>query len=186
LAWITGFLALGTAILATFTYALWKETRRLANETVEAGRKEFIATFRPQLKVRQVAKLERDGEPIIDFVVTNAGGSPAVIREARIVVITRAKGKALPARPFSGIEPFLKDKEVVAGQAVSVTWSENADEFVLNMAEVFEAEANLFVLGEIIYADTIRIQRRMAFCRSYDNDNGRFRTLEDPDYEYAD
>jgi hypothetical protein len=40
-------------------------------------------------------------------------------------------------------------------------------------------------MGWIEYSDGLGFIRRIAFCRKYDHDQGRFFAIDDPDYEHA-
>lgn len=184
--WITVVLAIGTGVLAVFTVKLWIETERLATDSSKHARREFVAAFRPKIKVRQVARRVRDGENIVEFVVTNAGGSAARIVDSRVVVVMRARGKPLPIRPFDDAAPFLSNLSLEPGEAINAEWIEAGDQYTVSMADAFEKETDLFILGYLLYEDEIHTRRRTAFCRRFDRDTERFRELGDPDYEYAD
>jgi hypothetical protein len=175
LAWSTVALVGFTAVLAAVS--IWQG--RLA-------RKEFISTFRPRLNIRGVAKVKREGENVVEYTISNSGGSPAIIIDTRIALIFKAKGQPIPTRPFEGITDVTGKISLEAGESRDFDWKESSEDLTMEMADAFSAESDLLILGLLVYRDKLGTERRSAFCRMHDQQTGRFRTLEDPDYEYAD
>jgi hypothetical protein len=68
--------ALGTVAIALFTFTLWVTTSR----TLKQLEREFLATHRPRLKIRQVEFNGADSGHV-DFVIANAGDADAILTE---------------------------------------------------------------------------------------------------------
>lgn len=168
------------------------------------GRLQYFATHRPRLRVRHVTI--KNGEVMKDqtfffdhdakiggyLVVVNGGGSPADIIETRYRIFATRTG--LP--PEAPYDDDYRSDLLIAGQTLEAGEScvcPIADK--LNMP--FETEMgrtlhqferggwSLFVMGQIRYQDQGGAERFMAFCRERKSD-GRFRAVDDPDYEFED
>ena len=74
-------------------------------------------------------------------------------------------------------------EELAPGEAVMLGWVEPSEK--VEPAEAFD-NATLLVVGSITYGDDAGVSRQTGYFRQYDTDAGRLRTIEDPDFEYAD
>jgi hypothetical protein len=170
--WLTAFTAL-LAVVAVLQLALL--------------RKQFVATFRPRLIVRQVSGVLENGQYFVEFSVANDGGTSARIIESRATLILRERDKALRARPFEGATEVVSPQTVKAGSSIVIRWrDEQTNKNFAGARNESAGATNLFFAGYIGYRDGAGTVRRMGFYRMYSWDNFRFRPVGDPDFEYAD
>jgi hypothetical protein len=170
----------------------------------EVGRLQFLVTHRPHLRIRHVT-IEtgaRTKDSTFFFghdatiegylVVVNSGGSAAEIIETRYRIFATKTG--LPTEP--PYDDDFRSDLLIVGQTLRVgescinrisdTLIMPFDERLGRPTHQFENEGwSLYVMGQIRYKDQGRAERFMAFCRERKSD-GRFRAIEDPDYEYED
>lgn len=165
------------------------------------SRLQFLAEHRPLLNVRHVY-LTADMEPagtVTFFIandiiygglsVVNVGGSSATIVRSTYRIFMSQVG--LPLRsPLDETYVSLLEKDSVIERGQSV---------VLNISDRFtgtrgaqntigdycEAGWRFYIMGEIHYVDDGGAGHFMGFCRERHID-GRFRAVDDPDYEYQD
>lgn len=192
--------ALATAVVAVFTYTLWKTTRG----TLAQIEREYIANHRPQLRIRNVVVRLPTGRnaPVRLFApgylvsgqlyVVNVGDTAATITETGCWV----KWSKLPLpmdRPYEGQDPqpFLRAQRLEPGaslplpfQSVEVMGLVGEDLWLGNVGW------KLWVMGWVAYTDDRKTPRRTAFCREYlpgppgAPENGVFVAVNNPDYEH--
>jgi hypothetical protein len=82
--------AIATAVVGAFTYTLWRATSsqaRVAQQTIDLARDEFLAAHRPELVVHSVRLLDpraQSSDPLaVQFGIINAGTSAAMIGAVR-------------------------------------------------------------------------------------------------------
>jgi hypothetical protein len=169
------------------------------------GRLQFLATHRPRLRVRHISINDPGntiGLPTFFFdhgkevrgglVVVNVGGSNATIVETRHRIFF-SKGGLPASAPYD--ENFqsnmlLPNQVLASGESCAtpirdtiVMERDNPGETTLRK---FESEGwIIYVMGQIRYRDDGGAERFMGFCRVRQKD-GRFRAVDDPDYEYED
>lgn len=185
--WVT---AIATATVAGFTIVLAYATHRqavLTRQAIELGTKEFVATHRPKLIVRQ---FQIDpvsiGQPItIRFAIVNIGNTDGIPRLIACEIgLWNADHFELP-----GIDAFQKQvtlPPIKGGQRVALVQPSNfmvtkeqynyiiADEFIVS------------ILGEITYADSLGTPHRTGFRRILDRKSDKFIASTDKDEEYCD
>lgn len=199
--------AIATIIIAAFTVILAFVTRRqalLTREVIKLSRNEFTATHRPKLKVRHVRLRESVALPTAFFnhgedidgsiVVVNVGGTKAKIVDSRYRIFF-SQESVLPIST-----PYDRDYQTLfeIGHSLDVGESRTApivDKVIMKPAppgidvELRQFERGrwkLYVMGWIRYQDEVGADRFMGFCRLRNNEDGRFRAVDDPDYEYED
>lgn len=171
------------------------------------GQLQFFATHRPRLHVRHVSLVDPLGRVIDEagwdhgddvkggLVVVNAGGSDATVVHSRYRIFFSEKG--LPAGGMPEEETFqqilLPDQILGIGESCAIPLSGKAEmpgqtaaTSETRFLRRYEIEHwNVYVMGEIRYRDEGGAERFMGFCRKREAD-GRFRPVDDPDYEWED
>ena len=183
-------LARYTFWLAMFTGALVLLTAATVFIGVRQGKqieREFVATFRPRLKLRQASSILEDGRYSVEFSIANDGGTSATIIGSRAAIMLKESGKALPPRPLEEAVEAVEAQTVNAGSSIVVRWSDQyTTKRLVEATNQPGGTTNLFFVGDITYRDGTGTVRRIGFFRVYSWENLRFRTIEDPDFEYAD
>jgi hypothetical protein len=168
------------------------------------GRLQFLATHRPRLRIRHVTIVDGShiGHPTIFFshgedvkgslTVVNIGGTKAIIIDSRYRIYFSKQGLPI-ATYFDETFPNL----LLPGHALDVGEScaiVIADKIVMDPPRpgdgmelrAFERDSwVIYVMGQIRYQDEGGADRFIGFCRIRGGD-GRFRAVNDPDYEYED
>ena len=197
--------ALATVAIGIFTFTLYEATTqqaRITNDTLKLARDEFVASWRPKLRVRNIIAsdfLTGLNEPQIftsghslqyQFYVSNIGGTAARITEAFAMTFQRPSGLPM-ARPYEGKSGNLPvpSETLYPGQSIPFSFTnwEIMDDSAKTIGSQVIGHQRLFVMGWIVYQDDIGIARRTAFCREFMQgpwDDGRFCAVSDPDYEY--
>jgi hypothetical protein len=173
--------AVAALFVAAFTLTLWLTTRR----TLKHLEREFLATFRPRLKVRQMSLREADGDSWVQYVIANVGGSPATVTESNITPVFFTPQTATPGNPYNDRRAAIGTPTIGPGQAI---FGEYGAENMLAGRISAEHDKTLHLVGYIVYVDGLDIPRRMGFDRVYDSSSRRFRHFEavGDDYEYSD
>jgi hypothetical protein len=199
----TGLLFIATSALWIFTWLLWRTTRTAVRDGTQAlklANDEFIAGHRPRLRVRNIVveptrphhgtKLPplAANQPVIgQLYISNTGSTDAVIIESCCVVYWT--DRELPMeRPYEG-KPVFQGWErfrLRAGGSTPETFAnlEVLPPDVANSIARGDGNWQLYVMGWVSYEDAIGTPRRTAYCRRYRADVGRFRAIDDPDYEH--
>jgi hypothetical protein len=203
-------IAVATAALFVATYRLWRATVELAADTnkdatkqaeltreaIRLSEKQFIASNRPRLAVRQIFFNDPDGDggpanpSVIYFTVFNKGASPAKITRIETTDRLCDKGSRLP-----GVLPFSDDRQMGADPRVIPTGGSWFTEYpiddayrmrILRVPRSILKSKDFFLFGRITYEDKNGVVRKFGFCRRYDPDSDRFERAGDSDYEYSD
>ena len=195
LVFFTGVLALYTIRLSRSTEKLWKageKQMKLTRDSLNLAQEEFIASHRPQLRVRNVVVRAPTGSNLPvpqsvlgQFYVDNIGDSTAQITEymARIFL---TQDDVLPMeRPYEGENgTVLPNTTIEHGSSKpftlgsSMAWAECRD--IMTGANT----TRLYVIGWIEYVDRLNVKRRIAFCPKYSISKGCFVVVDNPDYEH--
>ncbi|MHB8485996.1 MAG: hypothetical protein ACYDCM_09740 [Candidatus Acidiferrales bacterium] len=171
-------------------------TLRVIQRQIDLQDREFIATHRPKLVIREVRMLPRTTNPnvTISYIVSNAGSGQAQIVESIIEVQRDETGviRQLP-KTKQGFNEWGNNVHALfpidAGTFIECThYSEVTHQSFINQICRVNAPAlpRLLFRGRLIYEDRNKTRWQMAFCRSYDFKSARFLRLGDPDYEYED
>lgn len=200
-----GITALATLVIAAFTGTLWISTSkqaRLTRESIDLARNEFISTWRPKLRVRNIVVYQPEGgekfplftpcRPLIGKLqVVNIGGTTAKIKQGRIIVFWNESGLPMEL-PYarSNIGVYLPEASLAPGKSIEPAFQSDAT-LPANVGTISTGvigQLHLYVMGSIEYDDESGIRRRTNFCREYRRLNwqidGRFYPVDDPDYEH--
>lgn len=195
------FALLSTIAVAFFTGTLWTATRQqviLTRESIELARKEFNASNRPKLRVRNVVMrppnirdpLSQPFDPLNlihgQFYISNTGNAAARIVEGHAEIWTH-DGDRLPMdRPYEGKPGNIQSQILVeAGSSAPMTMAN--DSFLPDQemsVRIKTGVQRIYVMGWLEYLDASLVRRRMAFCRKYDASLSRFVPVDNPDYEH--
>jgi hypothetical protein len=182
-------IALGTLAIALFTFTLWRTTGR----TLSHLEREFFAVHRPKLDLRQLS-LVRGGSALIDNtgriegVLTNVGGSTAIVIDSRITHATVVGNAPLKRNLDYGEIELLNQATVIpAGGREYVTVSDTT--VVMGFRHAHQASPTdtrrNVLFGYVRYVDAVGAPRQVGFRRFYNPDTGVFDVeAADPDYEY--
>jgi hypothetical protein len=173
----------------------------LIYQTVLA-RKEFLANFRPRFRVNKVA-LE-----VLSAIFPDAGFSSGQELSASITIVNRGENDAtilesryriyfgnllyyqVPyAAPFPRSLPGGKVKIPAGGRLTFEVVDQIANDVatkgsIIRPHREPQGRWHLYVMGEARYSDSTKIVRYLGFCRELMFDEGRFKPVEDPEYEY--
>ena len=180
----TGLLALCNVVLCFFNIMLWRTTAR----NVELGRKEFIATHQPRLRVHSICLKKADSTPKLiggsyithqlHYSVDNIGGSAATIIKQSLTF--KRLNEPLPVPSYC--DPLLVEKTIACGESISDSFG--VEHFLISLNEERGVD-DLYFFGYIDYLDDVGTTRRTAFCRRYIQETKRFTKVKDEDYEYS-
>lgn len=198
----TAALCIITGILAWVTYGLFVATATLARDTREASaealiastaatnlaRKEFLATHRPELAVREVTweMVDMDGGELpndmaITFSVVNRGRSPCTIVESVAGLRSNAPdGRALPTAKGN----LLGRIALAPGEFHHFKYAieTEIEGFVVGGRRMLDC----YFRGTIIYEDEAHIRRCHVFARVCSRGADRFTATDNPEDEYTD
>lgn len=172
-------------------FVIWR-TLKAVELTAQTARDEFLATHRPQLRVRQVEFIESNGlVKGVRYTVHNAGDSEGVITEVseRLWLAEVSLGlRLMPSYRAPGITRITGITLKPGGHAVSEHIHPDGEG--LNFQAVFDGfgvqDNKPLFLGYISYKDQAGTVRKTAFLREYDRPTRRFAIIDHPDYEYQD
>jgi hypothetical protein len=214
IAYYNKWLMFFTAILALATMGLGGSTLGLyfaGERQLRLARDEFISSHRPKIRVKHIWLSSQDGQHFIGKLesgtpitvrldIVNIGGTPAFINLFNFMTHTLIAGQRLPQRPPYN-EPGVRQFQVGGSPLGSgITFTQIlSDGRILTEQDIRNIRVGtpqLYFIGTVEYwdgNDPPRL-RQTAFCRCLDferlpahpNDDGRFRKVENPDYEYQD
>jgi hypothetical protein len=201
-------LAVFTLGLLVFTALLWGSTDNLwkaGERQLKLIEAEFVSAHRPRLIVRHVGLaadhalavttilMGHDADIRGSLSIVNGGATTARIVRATCKIYFSNIG--LPVRSplmYENPSVLLEPKTVIKGGESTVIeiWDKvdfgPPDSTGLRNIRQFEDEGWIvYVMGEIRYQDDSGADHFMGFCRERQS-NGRFRAVDDPDYEYQD
>jgi hypothetical protein len=203
-----------TATLWWSTHKLWKSQREIENLTattvkiqgnqIALAKTQHFIINRPRLIVRHFSIKTADhiGHPTLFFengakiegglAVVNVGGSPATILWSPYCIY--ASNSGLPANaPYetrAWPQLLLVDQRLDVGESCATAIADTLEmpPHQSGGIEIHRFERGgwrIYVMGMIRYRDDCGAERFMGFCRVHEQD-GRFRSVEDPDYEWED
>jgi hypothetical protein len=191
--------AVAGLIVAGFTFALWRSTRRMQEitaATLDHLRAEFLATHRPQIIVR-MGWLVPQSNPsddvnshyVVTYQLVNVGTSLAQLVSLSVGEVWDTLADPKP------ISVDLSGDEIDRSASTTVlTPGEKLPQLHLGSVSkeryfpgIYMAERYEYVFfGQIVYEDANHTRRETGFCRRYDAKRKRFVRVDDPDYEYTD
>jgi hypothetical protein len=197
--------AVATVVIAAFTIVLavggsiqaW-----LTRQAISLAREEFISGQRPKIVIRQIViwqstvqKTISDGE-FVPFIaderfcghldLANIGATTATVEF--FCGIFHCRESPLPmVPPYNKLEIDRQDPLVIlkAGERRTLGGLYGTP---LTMDIVFRISigtARLYAMGWVRYTDDRKVARETRFCRLWDRFEHRFRSIDDPDYEYS-
>jgi len=189
--------AIFTCVLTASTIGLWLQTRRLAEgaddqaskmrESLELAQREYDATHRPRIKLRNISYPPIRQNVPVTFRVTiaNAGDNDATIVSVAIGV-NRSSDDGIFAVPLS--PPHDAKNIALKGGQLHTFYRDAVEESDSSTWGGVLADVDtLTVYGEITYSDKNNIIRRTAFGRTWDSDLRAFRRSKTyADFEYED
>lgn len=173
----------------------------LALRTLNSINHQAVLQFRPRLTLRriliykgtQIPTMEGKGDIPwrVGFDISNSGGSAAYIQECHFSLI-RVENE-FPLRPTHFEQSRPRPFSLAPGEEreLSIEFDENMTSLFRmvgkdGLRQGWQNTDHIYFLGVARYADDVGIVRSISVCRHYQNATGRFKVIEDPDYEYAD
>ncbi len=185
--WLTIF----TGALASVGVAQWF----LISKQINLSRDEFISTHRPRLKIKRVFLSETHaimpGQELDGTIeIVNIGGTNATIVGSKYrIYIGKFDYTIVPHYVPPNSLPGGK-VEIARGVRLSFELIDRVDNDAAEMGTMIRPHSgpggwHVYIIGEIRYADGNGRVRYLGFCRELGSD-GRFRPVDDPEYEYED
>lgn len=176
-------------------------TGYLALRTLHSINHQAVLQFRPRLTLRRILIYKGTQIPTIEgkgdipwrvgFNISNHGGSAAHIQECHFSLI-RVESE-FPPRPTHFEQSRPRPFSLAPGEEreLSIEFDENMTNLFRlagkeGLRQGWQDTDHIYFLGFAKYADDVGIVRSISICRHYQNATGRFKAIEDPDYEYAD
>lgn len=160
--------------------------------TVDLSNREFIATHRPELIVREItwARMEsgddgQNGTTAIAFTLVNRGRNFCEIVES-VFEYSTTSGNGQAVRTWG--HNHLGRVAFERGQFRSFPYQMRSEleQLVVSNRNVGNLSHEHYFRGTVIYADRAGIQRRFAFTRRCPPGSDRFLRTGDPEDEYTD
>jgi hypothetical protein len=165
-------------------------------------RKTLVSTFKPKLVLRRVSLCEGTSIPTqgvpdakpwkVDYIIANTGGTKASIT-SRSFAVKMFNDKELPVLlPYA---PQAAESKFSLQPGEEKEFSVGLESALVSLFRIggvkggylkCQNTAYVYFLGYAHYEDELGVIRKMAILRHYDTETGRFRVVDDPDYEYAD
>ena len=187
--------AISTLVIATFTVVLALVgycQARLIRKSIDLAAKEFIATHRPRIVLRNVDVDLAGGN--VHYMLVNIGDTKATIVESWIMMEFLPDSNALrPLRSFGHDD--LGRLVFEAGEMKDLTYvvpgvtGANAADMIRVGIEEGLISGHSFFTGTIVYEDDLRVRRRAVFRRRLNVKGKCFDRLgpaEERDNEYSD
>lgn len=199
-------LVLALALLAA---ALLYQGFRLRQLIAQSAR-HFTLTHRPHLRLRQVwrqSKLAAGAAVSLDLAIANTGLSPACLHRLRLAMVVLPNGREVPPDLLSGRDGGLAAPVVIDCRHIPAIASGGSYLFTAltdgrsltpkQVDELHDKTSKLYLVGNLEYGDTQGLSTRMiGFCRYLAvvdqravpdfSQAGRFRLVEQSEYEFAD
>jgi hypothetical protein len=195
--------AVSTILIALFTLTLWRSTNRLW----EAGERQFNASYRAEMTVREVVWVMRkmkDGnwkpEDKIAFTLVNRGRQPCRVAESAFQFTSEhPRGGILRTSGRNVIEPSMRRFAVGEFRDLSHNFTTEDESLIGGFEEPaispeqFAGGAHRagllegsYFRGTIIYEDDGGIRRRFGFVRVCPKGGTRFAPTGNPEDEWKD
>jgi len=190
---------------AKASIAVSVKAAKAAEKSAKVAESQFLVAHRPRLRVRHVTIIDAGvgiGHPTIFFEpgaviegalsVVNVGGTDArIIRSLYRIYFSKT---GLPIRsPLDTSDLVLIEKHTIlkVGESLvavvrdKIAMEPDPDHGMIELRQFNREGWVIYVMGEIRFQDEEGNDRFMGFCRELQSD-GRFRAVNDPDYEYED
>jgi hypothetical protein len=191
--------AIATIAIAAFTLTLWRATTKqaeLTREAVALGNKEFIATHRPKLILRDAFSLISDpleSRIAVFYTIANIGASVCWITECHLGLDFRQTAgypvfTMTPDMCFPSSAPYIG--RIEAGEHKRLTFIDPVQVWDHERRRIYGGTLGLHFAGRITYIDSpgSNVRRQIAFRRKYNPLDQRFHRIweDDSEHEYAD
>jgi hypothetical protein len=191
--------AMATIAIAAFTLTLWRATTKqaeLTREAVALGNKEFIATHRPRLILRDAFSLISDPQEsriTVFYTIANIGASVCWMTKCHLGLdFNQAVGYPVftmtPEMCFPSHVPYIG--RIEAGEQKQFTFIDPVQVWDHERRGNYTGILGLHFVGCITYIDSpgSNVTRQMAFRRKYNPQDQRFHRIweSDNEHEYAD
>jgi len=155
---------------------------------IALARDEFASTHRPRFKVRKItfSQLTPDVPISGHCDVVNVGDMPGKLVEYSVEIVCGTPGERyeywLP-NP-KNVRQF--NTPLAVGESGTI-WFTDGRDLPQSMYDAIKSRNMVaYVFGYVGYTDGAKLRRNTGFLRWYDASYVRFRTINDPDYEYED
>lgn len=197
-------LALALLAAALLYQGLW------VRHFIAQSARQFALTHRPHLRIRHVWRQSElaPGNPVrVDLTVANTGLSPACLRRLRLAMVVLPNGREVPPDLLSGRDGALAAPVVIdyantpaiaagAGHVFNAL-TDGRSLTAKQIDELLDKTSKLYLVGNLEYSDPQGLSTRMiGFCRYLAvidqravpdfSQAGRFRLVEQSEYEFAD
>jgi hypothetical protein len=169
-----------------------KRTVSATKEATELGNKEFLATHRPKIRVKNVWLLNEfwyDHPLNMRVVCVNYGTTDAQLIDYGVDFLTVRRGVSLPPdHQFA----FRRTISTILNSGISGPFPDLVQPIDQGTEiAVRNGEADFYCIGYLHYLDRANNPRTTAFCRrlilgQQFRGGGHFIKVENPDYEYED
>jgi hypothetical protein len=192
--------ALATIAIAAFTLILWLATSRqakLTREAIELGNREFIATHRPKLILREAVSLITDpleAKIMVTYTLANVGASDCWITEAHIG-IDFMSGQGYPVFMMTPDQAYPNNVPYIgrfgAGERRQLRFVDPHQVWDYQRRHDWDdTELGLHFVGHVAYIDApgSNVARHIAFRWKYNPNDQRFHRIwpTENEHEYAD
>ena len=144
---------------------------------------------RPKLVIRQLdLEIFEPGKLAkVVWLAENIGNSPATVVEAHATLIILRRG-GLPAIPqYDARNHAVGGLLLEPARIIPFAQFSHEEVAAAEYDAIFRSgTGGIFFYGYMLYVDEAAARRRIGFCRQYDPSSGRFVTIDDLNYEYAD
>jgi hypothetical protein len=191
--------AIATIAIAAFTLTLWRATTKqaeLTREAVALGNREFIATHRPRLVLRDAFSLISDPQEsriTVFYTIANIGASVCWMTECHLGLdFHQTVGYPVftmtPELCFPSHVPYIG--RIEAGEQKQFTFTDPLQVWDQEHRQNYADTLGLHFVGRITYIDSpgSNVRRHVAFRRKYNSLDQRFHRIweGDNEHEYAD
>jgi hypothetical protein len=175
-----------------------KITAEAARDAAIAQKDQFLASNRPKIRIKHVwftGNFQPEASLTARVECVNVGTTEGIITEFGIIFLPIDKDKFLPF-PNPTIPKIEWPETARIECGLTYRLPDAPDAIFLTRAQyesIRSGETRLFCIGYLRYLDQAKRLRSTGLCRVLTfperpdfDDNGRFRVVEDSDYEYED
>jgi hypothetical protein len=175
-----------------------RDTVQASRDAVQAARDEFLATHRPQIRIKHLWLVNDiwQGDPIIvNLTCVNNGTGEAILGEVGIRYHVVAANRRLPIDPHISALGNFNGYRLLCGRNAEMPNINNGTILTPQQnADIQQGRSKLYCVGYVTYLDGSNRMRITGFCRvlTFPSEalahvgNCRFLVFKDPDYEYQD
>lgn len=166
------------------TLQLTREATAVAKESADAT-KESVETLKSAERANLFVMVQHaEDAPHVkwfcDFIVFNAGRTPAILTNVNGSYERVAHGDAIPNISPEGDHGITPDTMIIAGSP----GIEDTKTFRARKSQAFRGDYRLVCIGRIQYKDIFGASRETGFCWEYMDDIREFQPINDPKRNY--